>query len=212
MIAPQIGPWENFYVITGSSAAALTGLMFVVITLVAGVERLRRQPDGISTFSTPNVVHFCTALFVSAVLSAPWHVLVHPAVLLGLTGLYGMVYVGRVMVRMRVHDYSPDIEDWSWYACLPFLAYAVLAVSATLLPRVPVETLFAVAGVTITLIFIGIHNAWDVVTFITINQLNEKSSTGNDSDRGNDADRSNDADRGNDARRGDTATRENLSS
>ena len=30
-----IDGWENFYVIVGSSAAALTGLMFVVITLTA---------------------------------------------------------------------------------------------------------------------------------------------------------------------------------
>jgi len=43
-----LAPWSNYYVITGSSAAALTGLMFVVITLVASVERLRRAPDGIA--------------------------------------------------------------------------------------------------------------------------------------------------------------------
>lgn len=29
--------WENFYMIVGSSAAALTGLMFVVISLTAEV-------------------------------------------------------------------------------------------------------------------------------------------------------------------------------
>jgi len=34
--APSIlAHWESFYVIVGSSAAALTGLMFVVITLIA---------------------------------------------------------------------------------------------------------------------------------------------------------------------------------
>ena len=30
--------WQNFYVIIGSAAAALTGLTFVVITLIAGAE------------------------------------------------------------------------------------------------------------------------------------------------------------------------------
>src|SRR5260370_22790157 len=93
-----IAAWSNFYVITGSSAAALTGLMFVVITLVAG-QRVRRSDEGVATFSTPTVVHFCAALFVSATLSAPWRSLVHPAALLGLAGLYGAVYVSRVMLR-----------------------------------------------------------------------------------------------------------------
>mgnify|MGYP001252826337 CR=1 FL=1 len=37
-----ITAWSNFYVITGSSAAALTGLMFVVITLVAATAHAPR--------------------------------------------------------------------------------------------------------------------------------------------------------------------------
>jgi hypothetical protein len=70
----------------GSSAAALTGLMFVVITLVSGTERLRQSPDGISTFSTPTVVHFCAALLVSAVLSAPWRVIGHAGIVIAIAG------------------------------------------------------------------------------------------------------------------------------
>jgi hypothetical protein len=43
--ASPFGAWESFYVIVGSSAAALTGLQFVVITLSAQ-ERLKlRQPQ-----------------------------------------------------------------------------------------------------------------------------------------------------------------------
>jgi hypothetical protein len=37
--------WQNFYVIIGSAAATLTGLVFVVITLLAGV-RGRRSSGG----------------------------------------------------------------------------------------------------------------------------------------------------------------------
>ena len=65
--------WESFYVIVGSSAAALTGLMFVVVALVAESESRRRDAaSGIDAFGTPTIVHFCSALLVSAVLSAPW--------------------------------------------------------------------------------------------------------------------------------------------
>ena len=55
---------------TGSSAAALTGLMFVVITLVTGQDHTGSRDEGINTFSTPTVMHFCAALLISAILSA----------------------------------------------------------------------------------------------------------------------------------------------
>jgi hypothetical protein len=162
-------PWSNFYIMTGSSAAALTGLMFVVITLVSGEERLRRAPDGISTFSTPTVVHFCTALLVSTILSAPWHLLVHPAALLGLAGLCGVGYVLRVMhLTSRLSMYNPDLEDWVWYTILPFVGYGAILASAIALTAHPVEALFALAAGVVLLIFIGIRNAWDIVTYIAV--------------------------------------------
>src|SRR5579864_952395 len=95
-----LAPWSNFYILAGSSAGALTGLMFVVITLVTGEER-RGARDGISTFSTPTVAHFGAALLVSATLSAPWHLLIHPAVILGLAGLSGVAYIAKITLRTR---------------------------------------------------------------------------------------------------------------
>ncbi len=137
-----LSAWSNFYIMTGSSAAALTGLMFVVITLVTGVERARRSQDGISTFSTPTVLHFCAALMVSAVLSAPWRVLLHPAIVLALGGAYGIVYVARVMLATRqLHAYSADVEDWTWYVGLLFIAYGALFGGAIALPLAAVDAL-----------------------------------------------------------------------
>jgi cytochrome bd-type quinol oxidase subunit 2 len=162
--------WSYFYVITGSSAAALTGLMFVVITLVAGQERLRKQRDGVSLFSTPTVVHFCAALLVSAILTAPWRSLTRPAVMLALTGLFGVVYVIGVVLRMRRRwGANPQpLEDWFWYGILPFVPYVTIVAAALLLAATPTDASFALAGATMVLIFIGIRNAWDSVTFIAI--------------------------------------------
>jgi len=172
--APSIlTAWSNFYVITGSSAGALTGLMFVVITLVAA-DRSRAKSDGLATFTTPTVVHFCAALLVSAILSAPWRSLVHAAVMLGLTGLYGVGYMLLVMHRARrLTAYRPQVDDWLWYAIVPFVAYVAVVVAAVVLPAAPTETLFALAGATVLLIFVGIHNAWDVVTYIAVGQFRE---------------------------------------
>lgn len=154
---------------TGSSAGALTGLMFVVITLVTGVERSKRSRDGISTFSTPTVAHFGGALLISAVLSAPWGSLLYPAVLLGLAGLCAAVYVLRVwLTTRRFIGYKPDLEDLTWFTILPLVAYLSILAGAMGLPGTPVGAMFALATGVLLLIFIGIRNAWDVVTFLAI--------------------------------------------
>ncbi|MGA7354397.1 MAG: hypothetical protein WA431_12465 [Candidatus Cybelea sp.] len=152
----------------GSSAAALTGLMFVVITLVTRDEDAARSRDGVSTYSTPTVVHFCAALLVSAVLVAPWRALVHPAILTGLAGLGGIVYVARVIARAKRMAYTPDLEDWVWYHILPLLTYIVLFAGSIALSSAPPMGALAIAATVVVLIFIGIHNAWDVVTFLAL--------------------------------------------
>ncbi len=166
--APRLlAHWANFYVMIGSSAAALTGLMFVVITLVTNADRPARSYDGVQAFSTPTVLHFGAALLVAAVLSAPWHSFIGPTVLLGLTGLYGVVYVARVSLRAkRMREYVPDWEDWIWFWILPFAAYGAILLSSAGLIAAPATALFGLAGATTLLVFIGIRNSWDVVTFL----------------------------------------------
>src|SRR5260370_38768075 len=90
--------WQTFYTIIGSAAATLTGLMFVVVTLISGV-RQRRSSESVGAFGTPTVVHFCLALLVAAILSPPWQVLWNAGLLLGLSGLGGVVCAGVVLRR-----------------------------------------------------------------------------------------------------------------
>ncbi len=167
--APLFTAWSNFYVITGSSSAALTGLMFVAVTIVASRRtNVGEQRLATSTFSTPTVVHFCAAFLVSGLMSAPWSSIVYLQTILALTGVAGLGYVARVMWRTRMMTvYHPDLEDWISNIVLPTLAYLVIAVAAVML-QAGAPALFALAGATLLLIFVGIHNAWDVVTYIAI--------------------------------------------
>jgi hypothetical protein len=163
--------WENFYVIVGSSAAALTGLLFVVIALVAEV-RPKSSSDQIDAFATPSIVHFCVALLTSATLSAPWRGLGSAAIALGLTGLAGVLYAAIVIRRARRQTgYQPVFEDWLWHACLPLVAYASLVGAAAAIPSYAESALFIVGAASLLLVFIGIHNAWDTVTFITLTRV-----------------------------------------
>jgi hypothetical protein len=174
-------PWSNFYVIAGSSAGALTGLMFVVITLIADRRAQSTMRNGVSTYSTPTVVHFCTALFVAAILTAPWPSLVPLGIVLAIIGIYGIFYVLYLThLARRLDDYTPDMEDWIWYTSLPLLSYVAIAAAAFLFFFAPRGALFALAAAVLLLIFIGIHNAWDIVTFITIDPRGKALASGDE--------------------------------
>ena len=122
--------WESFYVIVGSSAGALTGLQFVVVTLIAQAPGRGTTPE-IAAFGTPTVVHFCAVLLGSAILSAPWVRLSSAAVALGFCAGAGMLYVALVLRRARRQTgYRPVLEDWIWHTILPFAAYAALLAAA----------------------------------------------------------------------------------
>jgi len=158
--------WENFYVIVGSSAGALIGLQFVVMALVADMPRTPAQAQAGHAFATPTIVHFGAVLMLSAALSAPWHSIGGAAVLWGLMGLGGVAYAIIVARRQRVQNtYQPVFEDWLFHAVLPFAAYATLSASACTARAHPTECLFGVATAALLLLFIGIHNAWDAVTY-----------------------------------------------
>jgi hypothetical protein len=163
--------WANFYVIVGSSGAALTGLQFVVMALITEV-RARSNPRQIDAFGTPTIVHFCAVLLVSAIVSAPWLSLSRVGVALGVCGTAGVVYGVITVWRARLQKgYSPVLEDWIWHAVLPLIAYALLLAAAVLLRRSPEQVLFLVGSTALLLLFIGIHNAWDTVTYIAVGGL-----------------------------------------
>ena len=158
--------WENFYVIVGSSAGALIGLQFVVITLIAAKPIAGGDAQAGGAFATPSVVHFGVALFLSAIASAPWDGITTAAVLWGLVGLCGEVYAVVVARRMRVQSaYQPVFEDWLFHVLLPFAAYTMLAISAYAAHSHARPALFLVGAAALLLLFIGIHNAWDAVTY-----------------------------------------------
>ncbi len=114
-------------------------------------------------------------LLLSAVLSAPWPGVGTAAVLWGIVGLSGVVYAVVVARRLRVQTgYQPEFEDWLFHVLLPFAAYVMLAVSAYAARSHVGEALFGVGAATLLLLFIGIHNAWDAVTYFVFVRKREQ--------------------------------------
>src|SRR5690349_17430838 len=110
--------WESFYVIIGSSAAALTGLQFVVVVLGAEIN-VGATEHTTRAFSTPTIVHLCSVLLNSAILSAPWHRLSSAALAIAAFAAAGVVYTLLVVRRaVQQTQYVPVLEDWIWHTIL----------------------------------------------------------------------------------------------
>jgi uncharacterized protein (TIGR00369 family) len=62
--------WHNFYLLTGTAAATLIGLMFVAVSL--GVSLVNAQTaNNVEIFVTPTIVHFIAVLVVAAISIIP---------------------------------------------------------------------------------------------------------------------------------------------
>ena len=164
-MAPLSG-WENFYVIVGSSAGALVGLQFVVLTLVA--ERIRGglQATALRVFTTPTIVHFAAILLLAGAAVAPLPGILPLAILWCAMGGIGVLYcLGIARCLGRITAYRPQMADWIYYFAWPLAAYMGVAAGGGFLLAGVRESAYGVAVGVLLLLLTGIHNAWDIVTY-----------------------------------------------
>lgn len=162
----ELAPWQAFYGFIGGSAAALIGLQFVVIALVSEAPWANKLGSSATAFATPTIVHFSTSMLVAGVLVAPWPAAHAPGLLCAFAGLAGIAYVALSAVRaLRQDVYRPDVDDWVYYFFLPLAAYVTLAASGYATAVGHPHGLFGVGGSALALLFVGIRNAWDSITY-----------------------------------------------
>ncbi len=158
--------WHDFYILVGSAAGALIGLLFIVVTLTAGTDR-ERALRGSSLYMTPAVVQFATVLLISAVAAAPIDTNSARFLLLVL-GLATSLYSAVNVVRMfTAKDFQPS--HWSdpiWYAVIPLVSYLALVGADVLGWSSPAHWPFAVGTMAVVFLLCGIRNAWDLITWI----------------------------------------------
>jgi hypothetical protein len=159
--------WDNFFVILGSAAGALLGITFVVIALVS--ER-RATSEGMGGYITPTVVHFGTVLAASCFVSMPRQSVLALSLGFGTTAVGLLIYTGVIVQNMRRFSkrYVPVAEDWIWHAMAPTVGYFALFAMALLMWRDPRAAMYGIAGALLLLLFVGIHNSWDVAVSVTV--------------------------------------------
>jgi hypothetical protein len=123
----------------------------------------------IRAFGSPTVVHFGAVLFIAATVTAPWHSMANVGWNIAALGGAGALYtLNALRHALRQSGYTPDFGDWCWYAALPFISYLALLMAGLSLRWHSEALLFLIAGIALVLLYTGIHNAWDTVTYIIV--------------------------------------------
>ncbi len=136
------------------------------------------HPSGTRTFVTPTVIHFSSALWITALATIPWHTAWSLGLVMLASGVAGTLYSLRTllrMYRMDRRDYVPVAEDWLWNGFLPLLVYAAVAAGGALLldaasapPALALAAGYLIGPPALLLVIIGIHNVWDLAVWITV--------------------------------------------
>ena len=181
---PEQGPmieafraWQNFYLLTGATAATLTGLVFVAASLGANLKNSAQVTSGIPIFVTPTVIHFTTVLLVAMLCTIPTQTYASLSLLLACCGAAGLSYEGSTAVRLwrhHRHISSVDKADWLWRVSLPASGYSLILWPGIRLPKPTSQVLDILAIAVIAFVLLGIRNAWDLVLWIARQGLTSK--------------------------------------
>ena len=165
--------WRDFYVMGGTAAATLVGLMFVFASIGAS-QLASRNLGAMRAFITPTVVHFGAALLVCLISIMPGHSARSLGGALGLGALIGVAYCGLILVFIfRRFSAGLAWEDRFFYALIPLFGYLLLLASALAEFDERPDGANVLAGVAIiVLIVAGLRNAWDMTVWMTTRGAN----------------------------------------
>ncbi|HLJ60835.1 MAG TPA: hypothetical protein VKZ50_14005 [bacterium] len=161
--------WHDFYLLVGTAAATLVGLMFLATAL--GSQLLNRETiPALGVFLTPTVIHFVYVLIIATVALTPILTRVPLGVLLVLAGLlsFGQALSGVRYMRRQQREGRLDQSDWIWYLITPVVSYLLLIGTGIGLLSRNSQALSALALATVVLLVLGIRNAWDMVVFFAV--------------------------------------------
>jgi hypothetical protein len=159
--AQALHEWHEFYVLAGTAGATLVALLFVAISLGAGVLTDKRSA-ATRTFYSPVVVHFTAVFFISAVGLFPAHRAWVFAGLIGACAAIGGAVAVYTSVQLLRHGWTKYVEDHLAYGLLPAICYAALLIAAAMILNENEYVLDVLAGSLLLLLIVNIRNAWDL--------------------------------------------------
>jgi hypothetical protein len=160
--------WHDFYVLVGTASATLVGLMFVAASIGASVFNADKQ-SAMSAFIGSTVVHFSSVLFICILAAIPAHTWATFGSLIAAAGVAGLIYSGRIWVQIFIRrSFAVDMMDRLFYGVAPVLGYLLVTIAGVMLLMRSAAGPEVVAAALITLLLAGIHNAWDMMSWMVM--------------------------------------------
>lgn len=160
--------WKEFYLMAGSAAAVLIGLIFVVITLMHDRSR-ETVLAGSRLYMGPIVLHMSFLLVLSGAALAPGVSRCQFALIAGAIALWGLArgLISTSGIRqMRGDEHPPHWTDLWFYGILPSAVYALLGAVAYAFWSGHSWAQSGAAAVAVALILLSVRNEWDLVTWL----------------------------------------------
>jgi hypothetical protein len=168
--------WQNFYILVGTAAATLIGLMFVAITFGSSMMGKVENREGTRAFLDPTLTHFVQVLVTSCFMLVPWMGATVLGALLAVIAAFRIVSLTRIYRHMRAaHRKHGDLElsDWMQGIVVPLAMHLTLGVSAAM-SIAGRNVLSLVAIVTIVILLNGIYGAWELVVWIALTRSQQQ--------------------------------------
>jgi hypothetical protein len=168
--------WDNYFLMVGSAAAGLIGLLFLAVTLTSGLDRSKAS-RGASLYMTPTAAQFVIVFIFSALAMAPRIPIALTSLLLGLAALVALANAVWSCIELRKGIPGGEPAHWSdfWsYGVVPAILYVGFAVGAAALARRASWAVLVVALISLAQLLMGVRNAWDLVTWLAPRQKSER--------------------------------------
>jgi hypothetical protein len=157
--------WQSFYQMTGGAAATLTGLLFIVISLMAGRDRAATDSSQ-ALFTTPTMFHLVSVLVISGLALTPESGVVSPSLIMIAWAAGGLVYSITRAVRLGRSSKLPHWSDVWWYGFGPAAVYIGLAIATGAAWLRAPHGVYLLSLCVTALLVLAIRNAWDLVTWL----------------------------------------------
>ena len=161
--------WGEFYLMAGSAAAVLIGLIFVVTSLMQDRSR-ETVLTGSRLYMGPIVLSVSFVLALSAAALTP-HIEARTIAMIGgavaLWGLVrGIMSISGIRGLSRIDETPPHWSDVWFYGVAPSVLYVALAVVALGFWSGAHWAREGLAVVITGLLLVAIRNEWDLITWI----------------------------------------------
>ena len=160
--------WANFYILTGTAAATLVGLMFIAVTFGSKLVITPETQGQARTFFSPIIYHFAHAFVVACIAVVP----AAGSMLLGViaigTSLF-RIYMLPGLIKTLRHHHSNEVQisDWIQGLILPLALYGLLIASGVAMCiEGPSWAQYGVAFSVLGLVLLGIVYAWDMLVWM----------------------------------------------